>query len=196
MDVVRQLRVVPGTAPAPAAVTPTPVSPSLILEADLGRRLVNELRAGAAANTPLARAAEQAAVGAWSKVPALLPAPSAGNPPALHALRGLAAFSAGDYRQAADSLSASLAAAPRAPRVAFVLGWVHALADRQNEAVTAWRNAVLQDPTLVPAYLALAEAYVRLGHPELAEQAVKEGLRAVPDSPELAAKLAELGRRQ
>ena len=196
MEVVRQLRVVPGSAPAPAAAPPAPVSPSLILGADLARRLVNDLRAAAAPGTPLARAADQASSGAWEKAAALLPAASAADPPAVQTLRGLAAFSAGDYQSATASLSASLAAQPRAPRVAFVLGWVHALAGRQDEAVTAWRNAVIQEPTLVPAYLALAETYVGLGHPELAEQAVKEGLRAVPDSPELGAKLAELGRRE
>lgn len=194
MEVVRQLRVLPGAAPPPEAAPAVPVTPSLILGADLARRLVNDLRAGAAPDTPVALAADQAAVGAWEKVSSLLPPAAAGEPAAPVTLRGLAAFAAGDFGLAATSLSASLAAEPHAPRVAFLLGWVHALAGRQDEAVTAWRNAVLQDRRLVPAYLALAEAYVRLGHPELAEQAVKEGLRANPDSPELAARLAALGR--
>lgn len=194
MEVVRQLRVEPGSAPPPAAAPATTVTPSLILGADLARRLVNDLRAGAAPDTPVARAAAQAAVGAWEQVPSLLPPSAAGEAPATLTLRGLAAFAEGDFGQAATSLAASLAAEPHAPRVAFVLGWVHALAGRQDEAVTAWRNAVLQDRRLVPAYLALAEAYVRLGHPELAEQVVQEGLRAVPDSPELTARLAALKR--
>ena len=68
-------------------------------------------------------------------------------------------------------------------------------AGRRDEAVTSWRNAVIQEPTLVPAYLALAEAYVAAGHPELAGQVLREGLRIVPDSIELSDKLAEVERR-
>jgi hypothetical protein len=48
---------------------------------------------------------------------------------------------------------------------------------------------------MVPAHLALADAYLRIGEPGLAVQALHAGLAALPDSPELKAKLAELERK-
>ena len=45
---------------------------------------------------------------------------------------------------------------------------------------------------MVPAHLALADAYLRLSEKALAEQAIRAGLAALPDSPELQAKLAQI----
>ena len=59
--------------------------------------------------------------------------------------------------------------------------------------MTAWRNAILSDPQMVSAYLALSEAYTRAEHPELARQVLAEGVRLNPASAELKAKLAQVG---
>ena len=57
---------------------------------------------------------------------------------------------------------------------------------------SGWRAAAHLDPTLVPAHLALAEGYVKLGEPALAAQALRAGLVALPNSPELLARLEAL----
>jgi predicted Zn-dependent protease len=65
---------------------------------------------------------------------------------------------------------------------------------RDTDAVSAWRAAVALDPALVSAYLALADTFVKMRHPELAAHALHEGLGKVPGSPELRAKLGEVER--
>jgi hypothetical protein len=45
---------------------------------------------------------------------------------------------------------------------------------------------------MVPAHLALADAYLRISEKALAAQAVRAGLAALPDSTELQAKLAQI----
>jgi predicted Zn-dependent protease len=77
----------------------------------------------------------------------------------------------------------------------FVLGWSLAAAGDDRSAVTAWRGGVLMNPKVIPPYLALADAYVRLGQPMLARQVLKSGLETVPDSPELQERLAQLQQR-
>ena len=79
--------------------------------------------------------------------------------------------------------------------VAFVLGWAHEATGAHREAIGAWRAAAVIDPKMVPAHLALADAYVRIGEPALAVQALHAGLAALPDSPELKGKLAVLERK-
>ena len=61
-----------------------------------------------------------------------------------------------------------------------------------TQAASAWRRAVFLDAALVPAYLALAEAYDRLSQPALAVQALQTGLTTLSDSPELRDRLARL----
>ncbi|MBP1636383.1 MAG: VWFA-related Acidobacterial domain protein [Acidobacteria bacterium] len=193
-ELSRQLRVLAGPPPPAAARVPEAPSPELVLRGDLVRALIASF-AGPGAGKEQAAAAGQAAAGAWETVLRTLGPGAAGDPPGAQTLRGLALFGTGRYDDAARALQAVLDSSPREPRVAFVLGWVHALASRETEAVTAWRNAVRQDPAMVPAYLALADAYVRLSHAELAAQVLEEGLRVVPASPELAGKLAEVKGR-
>ena len=77
---------------------------------------------------------------------------------------------------------------------AFFLGWSYAYLEDDRQAASAWRRAVFLDAALVPAYLALAEAYDRLSQPALAVQALQTGLAALPDSPELRDRLARLTR--
>ena len=77
-----------------------------------------------------------------------------------------------------------------------MLGWAHAAAGDDKSAITDWRNAVLVDGSLVPSYLALVDAYLRLGQRDLALQVVKSGLTAMPSSPELLDRLARLEDRR
>ena len=79
--------------------------------------------------------------------------------------------------------------------VAFVLGWAHEATGDVRHAIGAWRAAALIDPKMVPAHLAIADAYLRIAEPALAEQAIRTGLAALPASPELQAKLAQIQGR-
>ena len=73
-----------------------------------------------------------------------------------------------------------------------MLGWARAGAGDRTGAITAFRNAALLEPTMVPAHLALAETYVALGHAALAIQAAEAGLKHVPQSVELTRLLSSL----
>jgi cytochrome c-type biogenesis protein CcmH/NrfG len=77
---------------------------------------------------------------------------------------------------------------------AFFVGWARRALGRDTDAISAWRAAVALDPTLVSAYLALADTFVRMRHPELAARALRDGLVRMPGSPELRAKLGEVER--
>ena len=100
-------------------------------------------------------------------------------------LRGVDSFMRRDYAAAIAAFQSAQAAGRNDAPLAFALGWAHAAAGDSPAAITAWRNAARRDPALVPAYLALADIYIQLGHPELARQVVDSGLAAVPDSREL-----------
>jgi tetratricopeptide (TPR) repeat protein len=120
---------------------------------------------------------------------------SASDAAAAAAARGLAAFGARDYAAAITALTACLDAEPQNAAAGFVLGWAHAAAGDDRAAVSAWRTAVIADSTVVPAYLALIDAYTRLGSPELALQVARSGLKALPDSVELRDRVSRLERR-
>src|SRR5581483_138637 len=77
-----------------------------------------------------------------------------------------------DYPAAIASLQQDTASGP----AAFFLGWAYYGAGETRQAISAWRRAAFLDPTIVPAHLALADAYVRLAQPALAVQAVLAGL--------------------
>jgi hypothetical protein len=116
-------------------------------------------------------------------------------PPAVHATKGFDLFATGDYAAAATELAAFMKIDQTQAAVAFVLGWAHEAIGAHREAIGAWRAAAVIDPKMVPAHLALADAYLRIGEPALALQAVHAGLAALPDSAELRAKLADLERK-
>ncbi len=195
-ELLRQVEVVGGVAPAEAAPPVERVTPKMILGGELSRRFVSSI-AQAVSDPSLKAAAAQAQIGAWGNVPALLgPAGSPGSKTAeYHALLGLAQFAGERYDDSAASLDAALAVAPNSAPAEFILGWVHLNAGRAPEAVTAWRNAVRLDPTMTSAYLALADTYVRLSHRELAIQVLRSGVAAMPKSVELQSKLDSLERR-
>jgi len=106
--------------------------------------------------------------------------------------RGLADLDRENYVSAAAILGLAFDTKPDDAALAFVLGWARVGAGNRTGAVTAFRNAALLEPTMVPAHLALAECYVALGHANLAVQAAEAGLKATPDSIELKRLLATL----
>ncbi|HZT75380.1 MAG TPA: VWA domain-containing protein [Vicinamibacterales bacterium] len=120
---------------------------------------------------------------------------AATSPAAADASRALERLGAADYPAAVAALDAVLAADPHNASAAFLLGWAYHGAGDDRLAISAWRRAAYEDPTLVSAHLALADVYVRLSQPALAIQAVKAGLAALPQSPELLDRLRRLEAR-
>ena len=113
-------------------------------------------------------------------------------PPAVHATKGFELFATADYGAAAAELREALRLDQANAAVAFVLGWAYQEAGQSRQAIGAWRAAATIDPKMVPAHLALADGYMRMSERALAEQAVRAGLTAIPGSPELQAKLAQI----
>jgi VWFA-related protein len=210
-QLAREVRVLPGSSAAPPGapegtaartVLTMPIAPGDVLGGEIARRYVRELIEAARGST-MQVAAGHAVRGAWTEVEtALGPQPhpdveattprSCGSP--YYGFRGLARFSAGRLDTAAHDLQLA-AGDPPCALPSFILGWVHATAGEQREAISAWRAAAFADPTLVPAHLAIADAYVRAAEPALAIQALRTGLRALPESPELRERLAALEAR-
>ncbi|HET7619228.1 MAG TPA: VWA domain-containing protein [Vicinamibacterales bacterium] len=165
--------------------------------ADLSREV--DVRAGSAppaasaAAAPAFRPADlldgdivRTARAAWQK---------SGTPAAAHALKGLDLFAQEQYAPAAAELKESMTLDHSSAAAAFVLGWAWEQAGDHRQAIGAWRAAANIDPMLVPAHLALADAYLRMSEPALAVQALRAGLSAMPGSPELQSKLAQIEKR-
>jgi VWFA-related protein len=194
-EVMRQFAVSAAAPPAAPAVVQERVTPGLILSGELAKKFVGSLGAATPERSPIRLAAAQAGNGAWSEVGRLLGQAAGTQPFGYHALKGLSLFAAERYDEAATALERALVLEPNSAPAAFFLGWVHSSAGHLPEAVTAWRNAVLSDPQMISAYLALAEAYSREHHPELARQVLADGVRLNPASVELKAKLAQVERK-
>jgi hypothetical protein len=113
-------------------------------------------------------------------------------PAAVRATKGFELFAQADYGGAAVELREALRLDQTSAATAFVLGWAYDEAGDHRQAIGAWRAAATIDPKMVPAHLALADGYLRLSERALAEQAVRAGLTAMPSSPELQAKLAQI----
>jgi hypothetical protein len=153
----RQVTVTPGDAPA-VAIAAAPNAPSAS-EAATSEIALSAASAGrqAAEGVALLKAAKYAeAVAVLDAAFNATPSPAATAPPA----------------------------APRGP-IAFVLGWAHRGAGSLTSAVSAFRNAVLADPAMIPAHLALADTYLQLQQPALAVQALEAGLASQPNAIEL-----------
>jgi tetratricopeptide (TPR) repeat protein len=116
------------------------------------------------------------------------------RPGAAQALKGFDLFERADYPAAAAELATAFTIEKDCAPLAFVLGWAYEGAGDHRHAIGSWRAAAALDPKLLPAHLALAEAYIRLSEPALAAQALRAGLAALPDSPELQARLAQIQR--
>jgi len=117
------------------------------------------------------------------------------TPAAIHAVKGFDLFARADYPAAATELSQAMKLDQTNAATAFVLGWAYEYTGADRDAISAWRAAAAIDPKMVPAHLALADAYLKLSQPGLAAQALRAGLAALPDSVELQAKLAEIDKR-
>ena len=203
-ELTREVQVLPGNAPATASTAsdagsdagadPAAIAPEDVLGGEIARRYVRSL-AEAARGTAYEAAADHAMRGAWSAVEQSLGTEPANPDRAWFGLRGLARYFARQYSTAANDLRVA-AGEPPAALASFILGWIHASAGETREAIGAWRAAVYADPTLLPAHLAIADAYVRASEPALAIQALRTGLNALPGSPELREKLSALERRQ
>lgn len=195
----RLVEVLAGHAPASTGTTAArpalAVSPIEIVQGALGQRYV-----AAVVQHPMApdarAAADRAVAGQWEAAELQLQRVT-GEPtfPVL-ALKGLALFVREDYAGGAESLAAALEADPTSALTAFFLGWAREGAGDSRGALSAWRSAAHLDPTMVSAHLALADGYLRLSNPALAIQAIKAGLAAVPSSPELQTRLAQLEGRE
>jgi VWFA-related protein len=184
----RHLDVVDGRAPAaPAAPT---VAPQEIIRGVVARRYLASLQQ-AALGTPWAEAAAHANAQRWELVEVSISASGAETVVPL-ALRAFALFAREEFSGAAATLDRAFAADPANALTAFFLGWAREFAGDTKAALSGWRGAAHLDPTLVPAHLALAEGYVKLGEPALAAQALRAGLVALPNSPELLARLGRL----
>lgn len=158
----------PPPEPVTAPAAPAAFDPSAVLGGEVAQRLISTARA---------RAADPAATLAAG------------------VLRAADAFAARQYAEAAAGFQAALDSDPTSGATAFLLGWAYRAAGDVKSAITAWRAATVATPTLVPAYLALADAYVGQSEPALAAQALRAGLAVVPSSVELQSRLAEVERR-
>ena len=196
----RELDVVVGSRPTPAPEPAATVNASDILRGQLTGAYLTVLDS-APMRDLVAEALERARANDWPGVDALLndPADASGGDVGVVklALRGLARFGAADHTGAATALEAAFAAdtdPARQARTVFFLGWAYAFQGDDRQAASAWRRAVFLDAALVPAHLALADAYVRLSQPALAAQVLQAGLTALPDSTELRERLSQLVR--
>ena len=196
----RELDVVVGSRPLPAPEPAATVNASDILGGQLATTYLNAL-GDVPVRDVVTEALERARTNDWPAVDALLgdaAGASGGNAGFVElALRGLARFGVADYVGAATELEAAFAAdtdPARQARTGFFLGWAYAFQGDDRQAAGAWRRAAFLDAALVPAHLALADAYVRLSQPALAAQALQAGLTALPDSTELRERLSRLVR--
>jgi hypothetical protein len=169
------------------------VTPLDVLGGELGRRYIGWLQGRA--QDEEAEATRAAGSQRWEQVELLVQRLPNGRGVVARALRGLALFAREDFAGAASALQLAFEAEPQSSLSAFFLGWAHEGAGQSREAISAWRNAAHLDPTLVSAHIALADAYMRLSEPALALQALRAGLAALPDSPELRERLARLEKR-
>ena len=194
LDVVAGSR--SGSEPEPAAVVNVPE----ILRDQLAATYLAAL-GDATLDERVAEALEKARDNDWPGVGALLgdPAGASGleSDVVELVLQGLARFAARDYAGAATALEAAFGAdteATRQARTGFFLGWAYAYQGDDRQAASAWRRAVFLDAALLPAQVALADAYLRLSQPALAVQVLQAALQALPDSPELRDRLSRLVR--
>jgi hypothetical protein len=171
-DLTRELDVIAGSRPLP------PVSAPLTAESS-GQTTPPTIRPAEILNGDFVRAARAA-----------LRASTA--PAAIRATKGFDLFAQADYGGAATELSEALRLDQTSAATAFVLGWAFEEAGDRRQAIGAWRAAATINPKMVPAHLALADGYLRMSERALAEQAVRAGLLAMPGSPELQAKLAQI----
>jgi Flp pilus assembly protein TadD len=96
------------------------------------------------------------------------------------------------------SLSLLLAAACRLPLASITLmsGVAAARADRWDDAVIHWKNALAQNPGSAAAHNNLAIAYEKKGAREEAQKEYEAALGLAPDNPTIKDNLERFKRRQ
>ena len=97
----------------------------------------------------------------------------------------MALLKAAKYPEAAAALRAAFDANAKSAPLAFVLGWAERGAGNPVAAVSAFRNATVLDPSMIPAHLALADTYLEMKQPALAIQVLEAGLASQPNAAEL-----------
>lgn len=196
VEVVRPSPVTAGAASGPASEpAATMIDPVDVLNGAVAQEALARATVAAGGGGSLASAVELARAGRWEGIAELLAASPAGAAAPLTALlHGMERFARREFGEAARAWQACLDADPSSSRVAFLLGWAHAASGDDRAAIGAWRNAVRIDPGLVPAHLAIADAFTRQKNVPLAVQALRAGLAARPDSPELLDRLSRLER--
>jgi VWFA-related protein len=172
-DLTRELDVVAGSRPPPPPSAFAPQSPGSFAGTSPPMRPEDVLNGDFVRS---ARAALRASTAAA----------------AVRATKGFDLFAQADYGSAAVELSEALRLDQTNAATAFVLGWAYDEAGDHRQAIGAWRAAAIINPKMVPAHLALADGYLRMSERALAEQAIRAGLMAMPGSPELQAKLAQI----
>jgi chemotaxis protein methyltransferase CheR len=110
--------------------------------------------------------------------PAVAEAPPPVAVPSVHerllaAARDLAANRTAEAGRAVEQ---ALAADPSEPSAHALEGFLHDLAGRADEAVTAYRAALYLDPALFQVRVLLGDCLLRLGHRDRAEQQFREVL--------------------
>jgi VWFA-related protein len=159
----RQITVTEGAAPAapaasaPAAPAPAAPEPRDAATGDIAQALVS---AAATSASPVVRQAAD----------------------------GVSLLKNARYADAVSTLDAAFDANPPAEQraaIAFLLGWAERGAGNLTKAVSAFRNAALADPSMIPVHLALADTYLQLQQPALAVQALEAGLASQPNAIEL-----------
>jgi hypothetical protein len=184
---------VPPPTPGPDSAAPSELTPTDLLNGEVAQRLVVSVSQNAT-DAGLESAARLAANRAWDGVAAAV-SPLAANTLAGHVLRGMGLFAKRQYAESATDLQAALDLDAKSAVTAFLLGWAQSAAGNQSGAITAWRAAAVASPTLIPAYLALADAYLGQSQRDLALQVLRTGLAVLPKSVELQSKIAEIERR-
>jgi VWFA-related protein len=173
-ELYRDVVVVAGSRPGavPAAATRNVaglLDPDVVLKGDIGRRFSADVQIRSARNEE--------------------------DPFVTSAQAGLARFGQRDYQAAAANLKICVDLDATNAPAAFLLGWARAAGGDDVSAVSAWRGAIVADPTMVPAYLALIDAYLRLGQPDLALSVARTGQEALPASAELSDRVLRLQKR-
>ena len=181
-EVMRQVEVLPGRAPAGPASLEERVTPLMVVNGELGHRFVARIKE--TSNDPgVANALDAASRGAWDKVIEALPGADDGHGAAGHALRGLAFFAAARFEDAEQAMGRASALDPQSALASFFLGWIRVASGRRPEAISAWRQAVALDRTLVSAYLALADTVREALAPRTRRAGAQRGSPCEPGVP-------------
>jgi tetratricopeptide (TPR) repeat protein len=117
---------------------------------------------------------------------------------ALAPLAGAIRLQQGRFSEAAPLFERARALHPAQARFAFLHGTALAGMQEMEQAVSAWRAAIKQDPNFTDPYLALGKALRKLGQPQEAINIYRKLLRVQPNNVDgyiaLASVLAETGQ--